>query len=214
MSSKSLELDTQLIERIVQKRKERLARAEEEAERIVKTAEQEVGMIKADTERQVLSLVGSELRAVRDRIVGRTELDGRKMLMASRHQMLSSVFEEAEKQLEKIAQGKDPSVDYGVILGKLIVEAAVAMGGEEFIVAANERDHAFIKKNLRKLNNQLKKVLGEGTLKLDNSPLDIMGGVVVQNSEGTKTFYNTLDGRLENVKSRIQAEVGKILGVI
>ena len=214
MSSKSLEVETQLIERIVQKRNERLARAEEKAEKIIKSAEQEVEKIKEETERQIFSLVGSELRAVRDRIVGRTELEGRRMLMQSRHQMLSSVFEEAEKQLEKIAQGKDTSVDYSVILGKLIVEAATAIGGKEFIIASNQRDLDFINKNLKNLNKNLEDVLGEVTLKLDDKPLDIMGGVVVRNSDGTKTFYNTLDGRLEKVKARILAEVGKIIEVI
>ena len=98
MSAKTLELETQLIERIVKKRKERMAMAEERASQILKSAEEEVGRIESESEEQVLSLVGSELRAVRDRIVGGAELEGRKMVMLSRQELLSQVFEDAEKR--------------------------------------------------------------------------------------------------------------------
>jgi vacuolar-type H+-ATPase subunit E/Vma4 len=42
----------------------------------------------------------------------------------------------------------------------------------------------------------------------------VIGGVVMRNSNGTKTFHNTLEGRLVNVRNRIEAQVGKTLGVI
>jgi vacuolar-type H+-ATPase subunit E/Vma4 len=209
-----MEVEAQLIEHIIKRRKEQLARSDKMAERLLKSAENEVEKIKAENDRQILSLVGSELRAVRDRIVGKAELDGRKLIMQSRHEMLSKVFEEAEKRLVEIAEGKDDTVDYGVILGKLIVEAASAIGGNEFVVSANERDKGFIKKNLKELNNQIKTVLSGGVLKLDDITLDIKGGIVVRNNDDTKTFYNTFEGRLKRVKSRTEAEIGKVIGVL
>ena len=81
MSINSMELETQLIERVVEKRNDIITRAVERAEKILQAAEQEVKMIEVESEKQVLSLVGSELRAVRDRIVGKAELEGRKMVM-------------------------------------------------------------------------------------------------------------------------------------
>jgi vacuolar-type H+-ATPase subunit E/Vma4 len=214
VSTKPLDLETQLIERIVKQRNERVAKAEESAREIIKSAQKEVERIKDESEKQILSLVGSELRAVSDRIVGGAELEGRKMMMLSRQELLSKVFDDTRERLAEVAEGKDKSSDYEDILVKLIIETATAIGGEEFIVSANEKDLAYLKKNLNKINKQVSDALGGGELKLDDDPIDVIGGVVMRNSNGTKTFHNTLEGRLVNVRNRIEAQVGKTLGVI
>jgi vacuolar-type H+-ATPase subunit E/Vma4 len=116
--------------------------------------------------------------------------------------------------LAEVAGGKGEDVNYEDVLIKLIIEAATAIGGEKFIVSANEKDLAYLKINLKKVNKQVSDALGGGDLKLDDEPIDVMGGVVIRNSDGTKTFHNTLEGRLVNVRSRIEAQVGKTLGVI
>ena len=212
MSTNSLELEAQLIEKIVEKRKIIMARAEEKTKKIMASAEEEVEKIKAESEKQIISLVGSELRAVSDRIVGSAELDGRKMLMKTRQELLSKVFEAAERKLEEMAEGMKSN--YTTILVKLISESASAIGGEVFYVTANERDLTYLKKNLKTINRDLKKDLGDITIKLEDDPVDITGGVVVRNDDATKTYYNTLKGKLDNVRSRIEAEVAQILGVI
>jgi vacuolar-type H+-ATPase subunit E/Vma4 len=206
-----MEMEAQLIEKVVEKRNAIMALAEEKATNIIKSAEAEVERIKVESERQIISLVGSELRAVNDRIVGSAELEGRKILMLTRQGLLSEVFEEAERRLVDLAESMGP--DYTEILGKMILESASAIGGEEFIVTANERDLAYLKKNLKTINRDLKKALG-GAIKLEDQPVDITGGVVVRNDDATKTYYNTLSGKLDNVRSRIEAEVAEILGVI
>ena len=211
MSTNSMEMEAQLIEKIVDKRNAIKAKAEEKARKIIESAEEEIEKIKAESEKQIISLVGSELRAVNDRIVGSAELEGRKMLMMARQELLSQVFEEAERRLVEMAEGMGP--EYTSILAKMISESASAIGGEEFIVTANERDLAFLKKNLKTINKDLKKAL-DGAIKLEDEPIDISGGVVVRNDDATKTYYNTLKGKLDNVRSRIEAEVATTLGVI
>jgi vacuolar-type H+-ATPase subunit E/Vma4 len=212
VSTNSLELEAQLIEKIVEKRKNVMARAEEKTKKIMASAEEEVEKIRAESELQIISLVGSELRAVSDRIVGSAELDGRRILMQTRQELLSKVFEAAERRLEEMAEGMRS--DYTTILVKLISESASAIGGEVFFVTANERDLTYIKKNLKTINRDLKKDLGDITIKLEDDPIDITGGVVVRNDDATKTYYNTLKGKLDNVRSRIEADVAQILGVI
>ncbi len=212
MSTNTFELEAQLIEKIVEKRKNIMTHAEEKTKKIMASAKEEVEKINAESERQVLSLVGSELRAVNDRIVGSAELEGRRLLMQTRQELLSKVFEEAERKLEEMAEGMKS--DYTTILVKLISESASAIGGEVFFVTANERDLTYIKKNLKTINRDLKKDLGDITIKLEDDPVDITGGVVVRNDDATKTYYNTLKGKLDDVRSKIGAEVAQILGVI
>ena len=49
---------------------------------------------------------------------------------------------------------------------------------------------------------------------MDSEPLDIGGGVVVKNSDGTKTYHNTFEGRLANVKAKHESEIAEKLGVL
>lgn len=213
MNASSIELEARLIEQVVEKRNTLLADSEKKAKQILKSGEEEVRRIKDETEMQVLNVIGSELKATRDRILGRAELEGRRALMDARQDLISVVFDRVEKKLMDIAEGKVSDVDYGEVLEKFVVEAALAMGGEEFIVSANERDLAYIKKNIRKINKRVTDALGSGTVKLDEDLLDAMGGVMVRNPDGTKTYYSTLEGKLKGVRSGIEAEVGHILGV-
>lgn len=214
MNTSSIELEARLIEQVVEKRNTLLADAEKKAEQILRSTDEEVRRIKDDTERQVLNLIGSELKATRDKIIGITELEGRRKLMEARQELISAVFDKVKKKLMDIADGNVSDVDYNEILEKLILEAATALGGDEFIVSANERDLFYLKNNVSRITKQVVDTLGSGTIKLDDNLLDTIGGVMVWNPDSTKIYYNTLDGKLRSVRSRIEAEVGHILGVI
>ena len=57
-------------------------------------------------------------------------------------------------------------------------------------------------------------MIPEGSLTLDEKPVNIMGGVIIKNKEDSKVYVNTLEGRLTNVRTREEARVAEILGVI
>jgi vacuolar-type H+-ATPase subunit E/Vma4 len=203
-------METGLIEKTVEKRNKILADAEKRAEEILKAAEAERARINTETDRQILQLMGSELKTVRDRIIGQTELEGRKSLMTARAEMLSKVYSQVENRLKDIVEVKSEDHDYGVILNKLIKEGVLAIGGNEFIVSANKRDMEYLRKNLKKIGETL-----EGaTIRLDEKSLDILSGVVVKNPSGDKVYYNTLEGRLERVRRIMEARIAEKLGVI
>ncbi len=208
--SKSIGMETGLIEKTVQKRNKILADAEKRAEEILKAAEAERARINTETDRQILQLMGSELKTVRDRIIGQTELEGRKALMTARAEMLSKVYSQVENRLKDVVEIKSEDHDYGVILNKLIKEGVLAIGGNEFIVSANKRDMEYLRKNLKKIGETLEGM----TLKLDEKPVEILGGVVIKNPMGDKVYYNTLEGRLERVRRIMEARIAEKLGVI
>ena len=208
--SKSFGMETGLIEKTVEKRNKILADAEKRAEEILKAAEAERARINTETDRQILQLMGSELKTVRDRIIGQTELEGRKALMTARAEMLSKVYSQVENRLKDVVEVKSEDHDYGVILNKLIKEGVLAIGGNEFIVSANKRDMEYLRKNLKKIGETLEGM----TLKLDEKPVEILGGVVIKNPMGDKVYYNTLEGRLERVRRIMEARIAEKLGVI
>lgn len=210
----TLELEAQLIERTVERRNRIISEAEERARRIIQAAERECERIRAESERQVLNIISSELRAIRDRIIGRAIIEGRKMVMLAREEMISKVRAEVERRLMEIAQGKTGDVDYGEVLVRLIGEAASAIGGEEFIISANGRDLEYLRGHLGQVERSLQGKFGKVKLELEEEPIQVVGGVIVRNRDGTKIYNNTLEGRLMRAWSRMEAEVAKKLGLI
>lgn len=214
MSESSMELEAQLIERIVEQRNKLFEDADNEVENIAKSAVEEVAKINANSEAEILSLIGSDLNAARDRIIGNAQLEGRKNLLLARQALLTDVFAEVLTKLRGVASGDDTRVNKGEILIALIKEAAVAVGGEEFIISGNEADLEYLGKNLGNVSMALEQSIGESKVSLDSESLDIGGGVVIRNSDGTKTYYNTFEGRLASVKARLESEVAEKLGVL
>ena len=214
MSESSMELEAQLIERIVEQRKQLLKDADNEVEKIVESAVETVAKINSDSEVEILSLIGSDLNAAKDRIIGNAQLEGRKNLLLARQAILTGVFDEALKRLRGISKRDDADFDKGETLIALIKEGAASVGGEEFIVSGNEADLKYLKKNLGTVKKALKQSIGKSRVSLDSEPLDIGGGVVVRNSDGTKTYHNTFEGRLASVKARIESEIAESLGVL
>jgi vacuolar-type H+-ATPase subunit E/Vma4 len=214
MSESSIDLETQLIERIVEQRKQLLKDADNEVEKIVESAMEEVARINTNSEAEIRHLIGSDLNAARDRIIGNAQLEGRKNLLLTRQAILTGVFDEVLERLRDIARGDDVNFDKGETLIALIKEAAAAIGGGEFIISGNEADLEHLKKNLGNVSKALKQSIGESKVSLDSEPIDISGGVIVRNSDGTKTYHNTFEGRLASVKARLESEIAESLGVL
>ena len=207
--SKTIEMETSLIQKAVKKRNEIIKKAEEKAENILTSAETEVKRIKTDNERQVLLLVGSDLRTVRERIVGQAVLKGRNDLMVARSIILERIYDNVRDKLNDIAEGKDPDQQYNDILEKLIKEAVEQIGGDDFVITVNKRDQSYMKNEIGVLSYKL-----GVKLRLSTELIDVRGGLVCTSATGDKIYYNTLDGRLEYVRRTKEAEIALKLGVI
>ena len=205
----SIDLETRLIERTMAQRDEMVAKADADAKAILEAAEKEAQRIKSETDRQILNIVASVLRGVRDRIIGGVELDSRKQLMVAREETLQQLYGDAEAKLKELTADKK---EYHEILMKLIAEAVKAIGGEEFFVSANDIDLTNLKNNHKKLEADIAKMVGyKVTLNLDASPISAIGGVVVKNTAGTKVYHNTLEGRIAKARPKLNIELTKIL---
>lgn len=205
----SLDLETKLIERTMAQRDEMIAKADAESKTLIDNAEKEAQRLRSEADRQILNIVASVLRGVRDRIVGGVELDSRKQLMVAREETLQQIYGEAEKKLKELTADKK---EYHEILIKLIAEAATAIGGEDFTISVNDADLTDLKKNHKKLEADVAKVVGaKVTLKVDATPISAIGGAVVKNAEGTKVYHNTLEGRIAKARTKLNVELTKVL---
>ncbi|MDP6457808.1 MAG: V-type ATP synthase subunit E [Candidatus Bathyarchaeota archaeon] len=214
MSKSTMDLEAKLIERVIEQRNKLLEDAENKVRKIKRSGVEEVARIITNSEAEILSMIGSDLNATRDRIIGAAQLEGRKVLLLTRQSILVGIFDKVLERLQGVAMGGDATVDKGRVLISLITEAVTAIGGEEFIISANKADLEYLEKNLGNIRMALKKSIGDIRISVDSDPLDVVGGVVVRNSDGNKTYHNTFEGRLANVRARLESEIAEKLGVL
>ncbi|MBQ04795.1 hypothetical protein CL673_08870 [Candidatus Bathyarchaeota archaeon] len=214
MSKSTMDLEANLIERVIEQRNKLLEDAENKVRTIKRSGVEEVARILANSEAEILSMIGSDLNATRDRIIGAAQLEGRKVILLTRQSILVGIFDKVLERLQGVAMGGEATVDKGRVLISLITEAATAIGGEEFIISANKADLEYLEKNLGNIHMALKKSIGEIRISVDSDPLNVVGGVVVRNSDGNKTYHNTFEGRLANVRARLESEIAENLGVL
>lgn len=196
------QMENKLIDKTILQRNEILADAKDMAAKITEKAEAENKQIEAQTNQAIENIIGGELRAVHDRIVGGAQLQGRKEVMEARTVVIAKVFQKAVDDLKSIVEGPD----YNQYLVKLAIESVSTLN-EDCIVYANEKDAKYLKSNMEQLALGVK-------VKVETSPVDIAGGVSVINLEGTKSIYNTVEARLKAAENRLTAEVAEKLGVI
>ena len=196
------QMENKLIDKTILQRNEILADAKDMVAKITEKAEAENKRIEAQTNEAIENIIGGELRAVHDRIVGGAQLLGRKEVMEARTVVIAKVFEKAIAEVKSLIEGPG----YNEYLVKLAIES-VSILFEDCIVYANEKDAKHLKSNMEQLALGVK-------VKVETSPVDIAGGVSVINLEGTKSIYNTVEARLKAAENRLTAEVAEKLGVI
>lgn len=208
--SNTEQIDHQLIDKTVTQRKEILNKANKKAKQIKKNAETEKKRINDQVNKSIEGIIGSEIRALHDRIVGGAQLQGRKLVMEARQKVLDGIAPKGQEIIKTIAAGNYPGINYTEILVKLIQESVVAISGDEFIVHANQNDLRYLQNNLSSISSSI----GGKSIKIDDEPIDIIGGVIVSNPDGTKQMINTLENRLKTTINRMQADIAEKLGVI
>lgn len=196
------QMENKLIDKTILQRTEILAKAKDKAAKIAEKAEAENKRIVAQTIEAIENIIGGELRAVHDRIVGGAQLLGRKAVMEARTVVIAKVFDKAVDDMKSIVEGPN----YNQYLIRLAIESISTLN-EDCIVFANEKDAEYLKANMDQL------ALGV-QVQVETSPVDIVGGVSIINLEGTKTVHNTIVSRLKTAESRLTAEVAENLGVI
>ncbi|HDD56719.1 MAG TPA: hypothetical protein ENG18_01705, partial [Nitrososphaeria archaeon] len=139
---------------------------------------------------------------IRRRIIGKAMMDGRRLLILTKNDLINEVFSRAIEKLKRFRE----SEGYERFLVKCLKEAVEAMNpsdGDEFIVYVDKRDLDLLKKRVGKIfKHSLKFKFKEG---------NFMGGVVVMDSDGKRIFYNTIESRLESLRPLLREKIASIL---
>ena len=148
---------------------------------------------------KIISDGKKEADKIDKQIVGSADLDVRNKQLLLLEEGVDKVF---SKALDQIAN-TDRSGDYSNLIKTLLDEATKILGTTEVTVFTNTKDKDVVKSILSKYSGA----------KLSSETIDCLGGIKIKSKDGTMTFDNTIDARIERFKPLIRKEIASTFGV-
>jgi len=140
-----------------------------------------------------------EAEKIDKQIIGSSDLESRNKEILLVEDSVQKVF---EKAIEKIKSStKDDN--YTKLIESLLEESTNALGTSEVTVYTNSKDKQIVQSLLSKFSGA----------ELSNDSIDCLGGVEVKSKDGTMTFNNTIDARVERMKPLIRKDIAKKFGI-
>ena len=137
-----------------------------------------------------------EADKIEKQIVGSSDLEIRNKQLMLLEEAVDKVF---TKALEKI--GSTPSDSN--LIKTLLDESTKILGTTEVTVFANSKDQDVVKSTLGQFSGA----------ELSSETIDCLGGVTIKSKDGTMTFDNTIDAKIERLKPLIRKEIATKFGV-
>jgi len=157
-----------------------------------KTLSDSLPMLEEEYEK-IMSDGKKEADKIAKQIVGSADL-------ATRNKALLLVQESADKVLEKAKekiQNMDRNSEYSSLITKLLAEATEALNTSEVIVFTNSKDKEVVQSAVSSVSGA----------EMSNDTIDCMGGVKVTSKDGSMSFDNTIDARIELLKPLIRKDI-------
>ena len=158
-----------------------IAQARKEAERLAKEAEGKCLEIREKTDAQAKIAI----ERIKRQEMASLKLEGKKMILESKKQMIESVFEQARKSLGELSDKKRES-----FIEKLLEKAKKDIKPEYFY--CNKRDLKFFKG-------------------MDAKPAEISGGLIAEDKERKMITDYSFETMLESVKESQLQEISRLL---
>ena len=157
-----------------------------------KTLSDSLPMLEEEYEK-IISDGKKEADKIEKQIVGSADLQ-------ARNKSLLIVQESADKVLEKAKEkisNMDRNSEYSTLITKLLTEATSALDTSDVIVFTNSKDKDLVQSAVSNISGA----------ELSNDLIDCMGGVKVTSKNGSMSFDNTIDARIELLKPLIRKDI-------
>ena len=148
---------------------------------------------------KIISDGKKEADKIEKQITGSSDIEARNKQLMVLEEAVNKVFSTA---LDQIANA-DRNGDYSNLIKTLIEEATQILGTSEISISTNAKDKDVVQSALSQF---------PGT-ELSSEIIDCLGGIKVKSKDGTMTFDNTLDARIERLKPLIRKEIASKFGV-
>ena len=148
---------------------------------------------------KIISDGKKEADKIEKQITGSSDIEARNKQLMVLEEAVDKVFSTALDQIANV----DRSGDYSNLIKNLIEEATQILGSSEISIYTNAKDKDVVQSALSQFTGA----------ELSSETIDCLGGIKVKSKDGTMTFDNTLDARIERLKPLIRKEIASKFGV-
>jgi V/A-type H+-transporting ATPase subunit E len=161
---------------------------------------------KLEAERtRIVEAARKQAENLKRQIIGSARLASRNQELVTIESAVNKAFEEAKKKL----QASSGTESYKDLLKKMVEESISAVGGSNtVIIESNKNDAEIVRKAVSELRDTGKM---QQQAEVSDQYIDVLGGIRVKSSDGTMTYDNTLDSRIERLKPLIRKNIAQML---
>ena len=150
---------------------------------------------------RILEGAKKQAENLRRQIVGSSRLAARNKQLVLIETAVNDAFEKAKTKL----RSSDKEEVYKILITKMLEESVAAIGADEVIIQCNRNDFDLVKKAIASLSNKNMRMT------LSEQPINVIGGIRVRSVDGSTTYDNTLDSRIERFKPLIRKNIVQML---
>jgi V/A-type H+/Na+-transporting ATPase subunit E len=139
---------------------------------------------------------------LRRQIIGSSRLTARNKQLILVETAVNDAFEKAKA---KLASSNKEEI-YKDLVTKMLEDSISVIGSDQVIVQCNSNDFDLVKKTISTVstNNKVR-------VTLSDKPINVIGGIRVRSSDGSTTYDNTLDSRIERFKPLIRKNIVQMM---
>jgi len=191
---------------------EAILKAQQEAEQILQRAQRVSERDLEKARAQAENIKGARIEQTKERLtlekkqtLSRIQLEARKKRMTWKEEQIEAIFQEALSRL--VSMPRDEA--YKKILEASISEGIAILNKDSVRIVLNEKDRPVFDRKFRKelsdsLDHPVRLILSEET--------HLASGVaIVQSEDGSVSFDNTFEARLERMKDGLRGEVAEVI---
>lgn len=159
---------------------------------------------KLESERtRIIESAKKQAENLKRQIVGSSRLAARNRELVMIENGVNEAFEKAKAELAS----SNKKESYKALTASAIEESIASVGSDEVIIECNKNDAELVRKVIADVQKKNPKV----RVKLSEQPIEAIGGIKARSSDGSLTFDNTIDSRLERLKPLIRKNVAQML---
>lgn len=140
-----------------------------------------------------------EAEKIEKQIVGGADLEARNKQLVLIEESVDKAFAKAVDQIKNTERNDD----YSKLINTLLDESVKILGTSDITVLCNDGDKPVVQSSLSRLSGA----------ELSPETVDCMGGIQAKSKDGSMTFDNTLDARLDRLKPLIRKEIASKFGL-
>ncbi len=148
---------------------------------------------------KIISDGKKEADKIEKQIIGSADLEARNKQLTTLEEGVDKVFTKALDEITNTAR----SGDYSNLIKSLLDESTKILGTTEVIVSTNTKDKDLVQSALSQFPGS----------ELSSESINCLGGVIIKSKNGTTSFDNTLDARINRLKPLIRKEIASQFGV-